>query len=190
MLMESSYEIVKNLIPSRTCEQILEGVNLFQQRDWLNYSDNIVKKAYAAYANPMTEVLLQNLCPTIENIVGHPLYPTFSYLRVYLKGADLKKHVDRESCEISVTLTIQTGGAHIWPVFLDVSGRIVRVELEPGDGLIYKGCEIPHWRDTFGGERQVQIFLHYVRQNGPYSEYKFDRRARLAIPALWEFAGD
>ena len=39
--------------------------------------------------------------------------------------------------------------------------------------LIYKGCDLEHWREPFKGEVCVQTFLHYstdknfLRDNGP-----------------------
>ena len=52
-------------------------------------------------------------------------------------------------------------------------GKEVSVNLEPGDGMIYKGCERPHWRKPmpdektkiFGKKKELyyhQIFFHYV----------------------------
>ena len=63
-----------------------------------------------------------------------------------------------------------------------VPGEERSAVLNPGDGLIYKGCERPHWRDTmptpkatkiFGKKKKDQttyyyhqIFFHYVLQDG------------------------
>jgi hypothetical protein len=44
---------------------------------------------------------------------------------------------------------------------------------------VYRGCEVEHWREEFRapqGSYHVQVFLHYVDANGPYSEFKFDKR--------------
>jgi hypothetical protein len=45
--------------------------------------------------------------------------------------------------------------------------------------LIYRGIDIPHWRETYDGDRLAQVFLHYVDQNGPHNEWKFDKRPGL-----------
>ena len=34
--------------------------------------------------------------------------------------------------------------------------------LKPGDGLLYKGCELIHGREKFKGTECLQVFLHYV----------------------------
>jgi hypothetical protein len=49
--------------------------------------------------------------------------------------------------------------------------------------MIYKGLEVPHWREPFAGERQLQLFLHYVRQDGPHAAQRFDGRPHLGAPA-------
>jgi alkylated DNA repair dioxygenase AlkB len=132
------------------------------------------------FAPVITETLLDVLTPTLSSAINCELYPTYSYLRVYLKGAALAKHVDRPSCEVSATLCISCDSPRIWPLYLETSGGITEVELEPGDAAIYKGMEVPHWREEFEGARQVQVFLHYVRKNGAYEELRFDGRPHLS----------
>ena len=58
-----------------------------------------------------------------------------------------------------------------------MSGRKVAADL-----LIYKGIEVTHWRDGLVGDRQPQLFLHCVRQDGLYAKYKFDMRPSLGAP--------
>ena len=64
------------------------------------------------------------------------------------------------------------------------------VDLEPGDGMVYKGCERPHWRDPMPGLLETsierakgnsdhslyyhQIFFHYVLQDGQRAHYAWD----------------
>ena len=108
--------------------------------------------------------LMCYLSPDIEKITGVMLIPTYSYLRVYKKGDELKKHTDKSSCEFSITLTLmREPNEDIWPIYVETD-RVHKVELEAGDGLIYKGTESPHWRDKFEGSRLAQVFLHYVRR--------------------------
>ena len=108
--------------------------------------------------------LMCYLTPDMEKHTGESLIPTYSYLRVYKKGDELKRHIDKNSCEFSVTLTLmREPNEGIWPIYLETD-RVHKVELEAGDGLIYKGIESPHWRDKFEGSRLAQVFLHYVRR--------------------------
>ena len=72
-----------------------------------------------------------------------------------------------------------------------VPGEERTAVLDPGDGLIYKGCERPHWRDEmptpkttkiFGKKKKDQttyyyhqIFFHYVLQDGERAHCAWDR---------------
>ena len=50
-----------------------------------------------------------------------------------------------------------------------------------GDMVIYKGCELEHWREPFEGNNHAQVFLHYNIKNGRYNN-KFDGREVLGVP--------
>ena len=107
------------------------------------------------------------MCYLLSDMESHTetkLVPTYSYLRVYKNGDELKKHIDQNKCEFSVTLTLmREEGDDIWPIFLETDQKY-QVDLDAGDGLIYRGMDNPHWRDRFEGERLAQVFLHYVRR--------------------------
>ena len=51
----------------------------------------------------------------------------------------------------------------------------IPIVINSGDGVIYKGCEIEHWRPVFNQPKEYwhhQLFIHYVDVNGPYSDTK------------------
>jgi len=87
---------------------------------------------------------------------------------VCFKGSDLKPHKDRPSCEYSVTLNLSQ--THPWIIFMGKRG----VTQKPGDGVLYKGCEIEHSRREFMGDEYVQVFLHYVDSEGPHKDHVYD----------------
>ena len=107
----------------------------------------------------------------MEKVTGKKLLPTYSFWRMYTYNADLKKHKDRPSCEISATVNISNDGTK-WPIFMDNKP----FNLEPGDAAIYLGCEIEHWREKFKGDYNAQVFLHYVDAFGKNTEYLMDKR--------------
>ena len=49
----------------------------------------------------------------------------------------------------------------------------------PNNALIFQGMEKIHWRETCNHDHFITVFLHYVDQEGPYKEYKFDKRSCL-----------
>tara|TARA_R100000005_G_C4924447_1_gene156234 strand:- start:46 stop:735 length:690 start_codon:yes stop_codon:yes gene_type:complete len=131
----------------------------------------------------------------LEKILGRKLYNTYYYDRFYFPGQDLKVHIDRDACEISVTIhvgTNLTGTDAEWPIGIKcVDGEAVTLSLEPGDAVLYKGCERPHWREPMPKPRRRkrdiilrrpekeyyyhQIFFHYVLVDGERAHCAWDR---------------
>ena len=177
---QDGYVVIKQLIPRIMCEYISKYIKVLEANSRLSFGDIQVEKAFSGGSPAVTETLLDLMTPVLSQTLDCELYPTYSYLRIYVKGAELGKHTDRFSCEISATIPIEYTSPAIWPLGLEVRGNVKKIELEPGDALIYKGIQIPHWRDAFEGERQVQVFLHYVKKHGQYREFKFDKRPELA----------
>ena len=133
-----------------------------------------------SYGDFMMDGLLDSLKPEAERTSGLSLYPTYSLVRLYRMGDTLKRHKDRPSCEISITLCLGFQAGEPWPIWIETPRGTFSVDLKPGDGLLYRGVECPHWRDKLDGDHVAQVFLHYVDQNGPYKEWKFDKRRSLA----------
>jgi hypothetical protein len=138
--------------------------------------DGQVPDTPCAYGDFIMEGLLISLLPEIEHASGLALSPTYSYFRVYKHGDSLARHTDRPSCEISLSLCLGFEQEESWPFWIEGPGGAASVNLAPGDAVLYRGMDLPHWRERFEGQRQAQLFLHYVDQNGPYTEWRFDKR--------------
>ena len=124
------------------------------------------------YGDPVMEALLVNKLKLMEKNTGLELLPTYAYWRMYTWGANLKKHKDRESCEISVTVSIGSSDDKPWPIYINDKPVI----LNNGDALIYLGIEDTHHRNTLDSDYHSQVFLHYVDKNGPHKEFFKDKR--------------
>ena len=127
----------------------------------------------------MFETLHELYWDVIEEIVGEELIPTYAYARLYSNGDVLEKHTDRPACEVSVTIQLGRSHHYAWPIYMGG----MRFDMAEGDGIIYKGCDIEHWRDKCDGPEGYysgQVFLHYVRKNGAYSSEAGDSTHRSA----------
>lgn len=179
---ENGYTIVKNAVSKELVDFITQYA-LFDEMQNFNPDLSQVVGAHAKYADPAMETLLLNLQPLIEKETGISVYPTYSFYRVYRPGDELAIHKDRPSCEISITISLgydYNGADYSWPIFVDGKPCV----LEPGDLVCYRGVDLDHWREKFiapDNSWHVQAFLHYVDINGPYSEYKFDKRESVGI---------
>ena len=123
------------------------------------------------YGDPLMESLMVNKLEIMQKETGLELLPTYAFWRMYSMFANLKKHIDRPSCEISVTVMLGSDETP-WPIYME--GK--EINMEPGDATVYLGCEIEHWREEFQGDWHSQTFLHYVDKNGVNAEWFKDKR--------------
>ena len=164
-----------------------------------NRVDKQIPGCYTKYADWVMETLLQYMRPIMKTKTGMDLVPTYSYTRLYEKGNILKRHKDRPSCEISTTMHL---GGDEWSIYLDptnpetrlenvpykiIGNKGVRIDLKPGDMLVYSGCELEHWREKFKGKECVQVFLHYNNRKTPGAKNNmFDKRPHLGLPSWFK----
>jgi hypothetical protein len=211
---KDKYQIIKKAVSKEVCEiayrylqmsaeadQFLLKRNLTHEHNPLigNFKDKQVPNSYAKYADRLMETLLIKTIPVMEKKTSLKLIPTYAYCRLYRRGNILRRHKDRPSCEISTTLNL---GGDPWPIFIDPTGsnsvideykeihkpnapKGIPYTLEPGDMIIYSGCELEHWREPFQGKLCGQVFLHYNHANGPFAKTNlYDKRPILGIPKL------
>jgi len=210
---EKKYQVIKNAVSydlanfvfnyfllKRDAVKFMYDNNLVQEHSLLGtWKDQQVPNVYSHYADFAMETLLMKVMPIMQQQTGLDLIPTYSYARVYERGSILKRHKDRPSCEISTTLNL---GGDPWPIFIDPTGSNnvideyknimkpnapagVKVDLNPGDMLVYSGCDLEHWREPFQGDICGQVFLHYNHVNGKFANNNlYDRRPLLGIPPL------
>ena len=207
---KNNYIVVKDFISEEMSSFLYNYVKLSSNRlNWAkqNIPDLNVKTfgqfpdltgSYGSYGDITFDTLLMHKLTVIEIMTGKKLLPTYSYFRLYIKGSELVKHIDRPSCEISTTLNL---GGDPWPIFIDGTGADnvideyknihkpnapagTKVLLEVGDMLVYSGCELEHWREPFDGNICGQVFLHYNHVNGPFAnKNRFDGRPMLGLPS-------
>ena len=181
----AGYKKIDDLVDSQTIKTISQYFeNKINRGEWVSKSEVNEKdpSKFGYYADPLIEVMLEKCLPAIEQHTGLLLEPTYSYSRVYQEGEELKPHIDRPSCEITVTINVACIG-EIWPIWMQYKDKDpCKCMLEPGDAVVYKGCEVTHWRRELPkGQINVQFMLHYVAKNGPHVQYKFDKRDSLGL---------
>jgi hypothetical protein len=124
--------------------------------------------------------LLEDCMETISAQTGIDVIPTYDYSRIYYKGHELVKHRDRPACEVSVTVNLCNKGG-TWDFHWDGGS----VAMNEGDGVVYPGMEVCHWRLPNPAEMTHQVFLHYVDANGPHAAFgnEYMRRKRKFVQA-------
>ena len=152
------------------------------------WSDKQIPNTYSHYSDVVMETLLIKVLPIMEKETGLKVLPTYTYARIYKKGDILERHKDRPSCEISTTINL---GGDEWPIYLEPSGEEgkegTKVVLEPGDMLVYRGCDLEHWRNAFEGNDCGQVFLHYNDASSPEANKNiFDGRPFIGLPEWYK----
>jgi hypothetical protein len=168
------------------------------------HNDPQVPNTYSCYADTVMETLMLKCQPQMEKVTELKLYPSYTYARIYKKGDILKRHKDRFSCEISTTMNL---GGDPWPIYLSPNENVgvaeenggkkgitnvskakgIKVDLKPGDMLVYRGMELEHWREKFKGKECVQVFLHYNNRKTPGAkDNMFDKRPHLGLPSWFK----
>jgi len=170
------------LIKRKVADTLIANKHISEfNTDWGTFKDVQVPGVYSHYADIVMETLLVKVKPIMEEKTKLKLLETYSYARFYEKGSVLKKHKDRKSCEISTTMFL---GGDPWPIYVESdSKKEHKVDLTPGDMLVYRGCDLEHWRNKFKGNYCAQVFLHYNDRNSEHAEEnKFDKRLHLGLP--------
>ncbi len=132
---------------------------------WLG--DEQSPRRYVAHNDRVARYFHHQIAKALSDIVGESIKPSYVYLASYLSGAELKKHTDRQQCEFSVTLCLdfspEPEQATPWPIRLDTVESTVNIYQALGDGLVYRGTKVPHYRDLLPeGQTSTSIFFHYV----------------------------
>jgi hypothetical protein len=173
------YLVLRSWLPKRQLSFAYQYARTMAQRGLLRGGDDQLPGTPCRYGDWVMDGLLNDLLPEVEKETSLRLFPTYSYFRIYQPGDILKMHRDRPACEVSVSICLGYSASAPWPIWIaGPNGRAV-ISMEPGDALLYRGIECQHWREAFDGDHQVQLFLHYVDQNGPYAEWKYDKRSDI-----------
>jgi hypothetical protein len=122
---------------------------------------------YGVHNEKVAHFFHHQIAKPLAAIVGEAIKPSYVYSASYLGGAELKKHIDRQQCEFSVTLCLDFSPepkmATSWPILLDTKESTVTVYQALGDGLVYRGTRLPHYRKVLAaGHMSTSIFFHYV----------------------------
>ena len=174
-LEQNNFLLVPNFI-SQEQAQVLQKQFIELEQTGQYSKDEQAPSSPAIYNfKPFLELLCEKI-NEISSLVEEVVLPTYTYARIYKNGEILARHRDRPACEIS--LTVHLGGDDSWDISIQKpNGEEVDLNLNTGDAMLYFGCTADHWRGKpFSGQNYGQVFLHYVRSNGPNAWAYFDKR--------------
>lgn len=192
--MKTGYKVIKNAISKETAELLClqfeirrnlmyyeKGIDPLDESKLFEFGDDQVIRSYAQYGFVAFEALMLQMLPVVEEVTGKRLLPAYTYGRIYYNGAVMYKHTDRASCEYSTTMTLSVDEKP-WDIWMtDLKGVAKPLALGIGDMCVYQGGLLEHWRDEYQGQKQIQVFLHYVDADGPNKDHAYDKRPMLGL---------
>ena len=112
MFEDDKYQVIRNAISYDLANFIFNYLLMRRDCVYYMYKNNIitttgiygtwrdkqVPNVYSEYGNDVMETLLMKTLPIIKQQINLDLLPTYAYTRVYERGCELKKHLDRPSC--------------------------------------------------------------------------------------------
>lgn len=205
LFKNDAYLDLKGIIPKDMCNLVSQYALLQELvTPRKEEAEGQVPFAHSGYGDLLMETLMLFMKPHMEAHTGLELCPTYTYFRVYRPGMILERHTDRPSCEVSTTVCLGTNYTNVsqdfnWGMYVDNTYRHnaddngfisannpgKMIAQSPGDIIVYRGCEIEHWREEFAageGSWQVQAFFHYINKDGPYyPEFAYDKRPGIGF---------
>jgi hypothetical protein len=136
----------------------------------LHWGDAHCPRRYCVHNDAVAVYFHHQLTSVVAAIAGEAIRPSYVYAVCYLDGEKLEEHVDREQCEYTVSLALDYSPEPFletpWPIHLRTANGTVTVFQALGDGLLFRGRELPHWRGPLApGHSSTSIFFHYVKEN-------------------------
>jgi hypothetical protein len=127
-------------------------------------------RRFVVHNESVTRFFHWQLSTAVSAIVGEPVKPSYCYLASYQSGAMLPRHTDRPQCEFSVTMLVDCSPEPAvespWPIHLQTSSGETTVYQAIGDGLVYRGRTLPHYRTAQpDGSTSTSVFFHYVPES-------------------------
>ncbi|HWC87460.1 MAG TPA: hypothetical protein VG388_13050 [Solirubrobacteraceae bacterium] len=144
----------------RYCRALVDGRQL-------RFGDSQCPERAVAHNEGVARFWHHQLTGLITRLAGEALKPSYSYLASYGPGASLPAHLDREQCEITVSLLVdfepEPDRASPWPLIVEGEEGDVPIYQAIGDAVVLRGRQLRHRRDRFDdGLRSTSIFFHFV----------------------------
>lgn len=166
------YKLIKSLVSKQECNEYSHLLHqLYSEGNF--HVDSQCPNSQSFYDLDEFKGVMKRLEQEVKKFASDDIMPVYTYARIYRKGEQLKKHLDRKACEFSITISLDKSGKDNWPFYIQ-SNKKEEFMLNQGDALIYKGNELYHWRNKLEYEWHSQLFIHYC----------FKKNFRYAIPDI------
>jgi Rps23 Pro-64 3,4-dihydroxylase Tpa1-like proline 4-hydroxylase len=178
-IIENNYIVIPNFISKSRAKILYEEYKNYCKLNNI-LGDEQVIDSHSSYNYISFLELLCEKTQEVSSILEETVLPTYTYARVYRNKNELKRHTDRDACEISLTLHLH--GDQPWKIYIkNPEGEEKSVILHSGDAMLYLGKTAEHWRNEYVGDEYTQVFLHYVRSRGECAYACFDKKNKDSL---------
>ena len=107
----------------------------------------------------------------LEGLLDTELLANYHQGTTYKADDKVEATVLHAPCEIALTFTIAHSKDN-WPIFLDTSKGEKKIHTNPGDALLFKGCDIFHHREpnTYN-DLQIQHSMYWNNLNSQLGSF-------------------
>jgi hypothetical protein len=122
-----------------------------------------------AHNDPLTCYLQTQMTGWLNRLLPEAVKPTYTFVSYY-DQTGMGKHIDWEQCAWNISVMVdpvpEEAPTLTWPLFIQFPETLVEAHLEPGDAILYKGTDFPHWREDLPpGHRATVSLFHFVHQD-------------------------
>lgn len=168
--VERGYAALSGLIPALHLGALRRYYRYHTRVGSFQLGDDQVSRRYVAHNEGVASFVHAQLADALSDVAQTMLRPSYSYLAAYESGSVLAAHTDREQCEYTVTFCVdatpEPRAQSPWPIKLETHDGTLSVWQFLGDGLLFRGRYLPHYRDLLPpGHTSTSLLLHYVDES-------------------------
>jgi hypothetical protein len=166
-LQSEQYVIIRNMVHPLQLAALRRYFRQLDQKGYLLIDTRMGNNRRVWQNDGVARFVHYQITQLINRLVPEPIKPSYCFLSAYKPGAILKRHTDRAQCEWNLSLLIDTNPevelSDSWPLNLEIEGKVKAARLDMGDGVLYRGTRILHWRDALPeGHIATLILCHFV----------------------------
>jgi len=169
-LEDQRYVVLQHMLPPFQLGAIRRYYQTLIAEGFLPFGDEEWPNRFFAGRDPIGYFFHEQLKSLVSDIAGQPVKASFSFFASYHPGSTLPAHRDREQCEWALSLQIDQSpeaDSLAWPLHLQPPGaeQSTPIFTGIGDGTLYYGREVAHYREALTAGSCSFWFLFYVPEN-------------------------
>jgi predicted 2-oxoglutarate/Fe(II)-dependent dioxygenase YbiX len=176
-MLIKGYQKLKKALSQHECDVaanvIIEGYNQGKLQ-YENDGGKIYRDSYGQMNLPGLEDIYEKMTNLAATVTGLKLKKASNYCRIYFSNSMLPPHVDRETLDLTMSITLLNRTGKECPLSLETyDGVNISHTLEIGDAILVKGRDLKHWRGDLGETEGplVCVFMHWQIEEAESEEY-------------------